>query len=253
MSNWALDILDMSWVEHTTEEVDFVIEALQLQGHERILDLACGFGRHSLELARRGYPVVGVDVTPDYIKYGQARASEEGLDVEFICSDALDVTFRDEFDVVLSMADGAIGYFKREEDNLKLFDIIAAALKMGGKHIMGVCSADHAIKHFPMRCWDAGSRSVSLSDFRWNASTSRMSYRGHVLKFGQVLEPISNDFPEGGNCEIRLYSLEELKEILHQRGMNITMSYGAYDSAIPASEDQFMQVVCSWKDRESIY
>ena len=162
MSQWALDIQDMSWVEHTTEEVDFVIESLQLQGHERILDLACGFGRHTLELARRGYSVVGVDVTSDYIDYGQARASEEALDVEFICSDVLDVTFRDEFDVILSMADGAIGYFEREEDNLKMFDIIVAALKIGGKHIMGVCSADHAIKHFPMRCWDAGSRSVSL-------------------------------------------------------------------------------------------
>jgi len=56
MSNWALDILDMSWVEHTTEEVDFVIEALQLQGHERILDLACGFGRHSLCATKRTYP-----------------------------------------------------------------------------------------------------------------------------------------------------------------------------------------------------
>lgn len=89
MSYWILDILDMSWVEHTAEEIDFVIEALWLQGNERILDLACGFGRHALELARRGYSVVGVDVTSDYIKYGQARASEEGLDVEFICSDAL--------------------------------------------------------------------------------------------------------------------------------------------------------------------
>jgi len=252
MSHWALDILDMSWVEHTTGEVDFVIEALQLQGHERILDLACGFGRHSLELARRGYSVVGVDVTPDYIKYGQARAGKEALGVEFVCSDALDVTFRDEFDVILSMADGAIGYFEREEDNLKLFDIIAAALKMGGKHILGVCSADHASKHFPMRCWDAGSRSVSLSDFKWNASTSRMSYRGHVLKFGQILEPISNDFSEGGNCEIRLYTLEELQEILHQRGLNITMAYGAYDFTVPASEDQFMQVVCSRKERVSV-
>ena len=84
------------------------------------------------------------------------------------------------------------------------------------------------------------------------ADELQRSCRGHVLKFGQVLEPISNDFPEGGNCEIRLYTLEELKKILHQRGLNITMSYGAYDSAIPASEDQFMQVVCSRKEWEII-
>ena len=97
-----------------------------------------------------GYSVVGVDVIPDYIDYGKARASEEELDVGFICSNVLAITFRDEFDVILSVADGAIGYFEREEDNLKMFGIIAVALMMGGKHIMGVCSASHAIKHFPM-------------------------------------------------------------------------------------------------------
>ena len=59
MGEWTLGIQDLSWVEHTAEEVDFVVEALGLKGVERVLDLACGFGRHSLELARRGYRVVG--------------------------------------------------------------------------------------------------------------------------------------------------------------------------------------------------
>ena len=43
MSGWTLDIQDMSWVEHTREEVDFVVESLELNGCERILDL--GFGK----------------------------------------------------------------------------------------------------------------------------------------------------------------------------------------------------------------
>ena len=66
---WTLDIQDQSWVEDTKRQVDFLIEKLELKGTERILDLACGFGRHSLELARRGYDVTGVDITPEYIEY----------------------------------------------------------------------------------------------------------------------------------------------------------------------------------------
>jgi hypothetical protein len=46
---WSLDIQDMSWVEHTKDEIDFIIDIMQLSGSERILDLACGFGRHAIE------------------------------------------------------------------------------------------------------------------------------------------------------------------------------------------------------------
>lgn len=50
---WTLDIQNQSWVEDTMRQVDFLVEKLNLTGNERILDLACGFGRHSLEFARR--------------------------------------------------------------------------------------------------------------------------------------------------------------------------------------------------------
>ena len=110
-TGWSLDILDMSWVECTNEETDFVIQALGLHGDERILDLACGFGRHTLELARRGYSVVGVDFTEAYIEHARSVAQEEQLDsAEFLLADVLEVSFHEEFDVVLNMADGAIGY-----------------------------------------------------------------------------------------------------------------------------------------------
>ena len=75
--SWSLDIKEMPWVEHTREEVDFVIEALGLRGPERILDLACGFGRHALDLSRRGFQVVGVDSAEDLVL--DARAYLDAL------------------------------------------------------------------------------------------------------------------------------------------------------------------------------
>jgi len=251
VANWSLEIEGMSWVEHTAEEVDFVIEALGLHGRERVLDLACGFGRHALELTQRGYDVVGVDFTEDYIARARFLAHERNLDnVEFDLADVRQVDYREAFDVVLNMADGAIGYFETEEDNLRLFDVIADALKPGGKHVMGICSAAHAAKHFPKRHWEAGSRSLSLADFRWVPSTRRMVYRGHVLTYGEPLMPLSDDFPEDGVAGTRLYSLEELDTILAQRGMRITAAYGGYTTSVPASADHLMQVVCSVKERD---
>lgn len=71
---WTLDIKNQSWTEETVKQVDFLIKTLHLQGNEKILDLACGFGRHSLEFARRGYTVVGVDITKVYVEDAQQVA-----------------------------------------------------------------------------------------------------------------------------------------------------------------------------------
>lgn len=245
MSDWTLDIQGMSWVEHTSQEVDFVIQALHLRGGERVLDLACGFGRHSLDLARRGYSVVAVDITPEYVEAGRRRAATDGLDVTFIQSDVLGVSFQQEFDVVLNLADGAIGYFEAEADNLKLFDIIASALVVGGKHLLGVCNAAHAKQYFPRRHWEAGARSISLGDFQWDAATSRMLYTSHVLKFGELLTPPKK---EGTAHSIRLYTVEELADILGARGLKVRGSYGAYDTARAASEDDLTLLVYSEKE-----
>ncbi|WP_313076043.1 class I SAM-dependent methyltransferase [Lacrimispora sp.] len=63
--SWSLNIKHQSWVEDTQRQVNFIINHLKLKGNERILDLACGFGRHSLSFASKGFDVVGVDLTKE--------------------------------------------------------------------------------------------------------------------------------------------------------------------------------------------
>ena len=245
---WGMDVHDASWVESTAREVSFAISILKLHGGERILDLACGFGRHALDLAARGYSVVGVDVTEDYIAEARRRAGEKGLMAEFIHADIRDISFYGEFDVVLSLADGAIGYLEDEGENLKVFDRIASALRAGGSHLMGVCNGAYARKHFPRRHWDVGSRSLSLADFVWDEENARMLYRAHVFRFGEPLTKPTQDMPP---AHIRLYTLHELRRILEDRGLQIKRAYGDYDVDAPASDDTFTLVVHSQKSGTS--
>jgi SAM-dependent methyltransferase len=245
---WSLSIKDQSWVENTAREVDFLVAALELNGQERVLDLACGFGRHALELARRGHGVVGVDITPDYIAEARRLAEEYGLsNTEFICADLRDVAFSQEFDVVLNMADGAIGYLENDLENLKIFDLIASSLKPGGKHLMGICSGAYARKHFPCRHWEIGSRSLALADFDWEEKASRMIYRGYNLQYGESLnKPIEPSEKERPGYQ-RLYTVEELQAIFAARDMTVWKTFGEYDLNVPASEDSLTLVVCSTK------
>lgn len=240
---WTLDIQNQSWVEDTKRQVDFLLEKLQLKGGEKILDLACGFGRHSLELARRGFDVTGVDITPDYVKYANEQAKRDGLNARFICSDIRDMTFENKFDVVLNMADGAIGYLENDEENLKIFAVISKALKSGGKHFMDIMNGDYAITHFPCKLWDAGEKCLTLSNFEWNADTKTLIYGQLDFPYGV---PLPQPIMEEGNT-IRLYSLAEIKEIFSRLEMSVCESYADF-SGTPSSENQIQLMVCSRKN-----
>ena len=241
---WSLDIKQQSWVEETEKQVEYITRKLALTGRERVLDLACGFGRHALALARRGHPVVGVDITSAYIQDAEATARREGLNAAFHCMDIRDVRFAAEFDMVLNMADGAIGYLESDAENLKIFDAIARALKPGGHHVMDVCNADHAMKHFPKKWWECGENALSLAQFEWDEATKRMLYGGWEIPYGQPAErpAITHGDP------IRLYTPAELEAILAARGMRVQAAFAGFSDA-PASERELQMVVVSQKEQ----
>ena len=233
---WTLDIQDQSWVEDTRRQVDFLVEKLQLRGDEKILDLACGFGRHSLELARRGFSVTGVDITPSYIESTREEAKREGVQADFLCRDIREIQFEDAFDVVLSMADGAIGYLENDAENLKIFTVVSKALKPGGKYFMDIMNGSYADQHFPCRRWDAGKKCLTLSAFEWDRET-------RVLLYGQ---PLTRPDIDEGN-PIRLYTLAEITAILASHGMDVFSVYADFDGTV--SSDQHIQLlICAEKN-----
>lgn len=240
-SVWTLDIKNMSWVEQTATEVEFISKTCGLKGGERILDLACGFGRHALEFAKRGFDVVGIDITEDYIRDARKTAQEMNLNnVTFICSDIRDVSFENEFDLVLNIADGAIGYLENEEENLKIFDVISKALRKDGQHMCDLVSGDYADMHFPMKTWSAGQSAISLSEFEWDREKRIMLYGGQDFEYGQ---PISVPAITEGD-PTRVYTLEEIGDIMHERKMEVVEAFADY-SGQPASPYEFQMLIHS--------
>ncbi|MDF2944187.1 MAG: hypothetical protein K0S01_3045 [Herbinix sp.] len=244
---WTLNIKNQSWVEDTENQVDFIIKTLGLSGKECILDLACGFGRHSLAFARKGYSVVGVDITKDFIDDAIKTADKEFLSAKFINSDIRDVNFENEFDVVLNLADGAIGYLENEEENLKIFDVIFRALKPGGKHFMDVCNAEHAEHYFPKRCWDIGEKALALSVLEWDKESRRMLYGGYDIPYGEPAR--KPEIPLGDPT--RLYSIDELDVILRKRSMKIIDTYSNYYGK-EATYKELQLIVYSEKQQNKI-
>jgi SAM-dependent methyltransferase len=211
---------EMAWTDRTGPEVDRVIKILQPQGDERFLDMACGSGRHSLELRRRGFSVVGADISPDLIEIARRDAAEEGLDVDFVLSDLRDLDFEDEFDLVLNLNDGAIGYLESDEENLKTFEVISRALKPGGRNLIQLPNVLYAKERLPQRSWIPASDMIELVEHRWDKKSKRMEGKMVAARFGEVLEDL-----DGIEFSQRLYSVDELRQIYASVGMELLTVY----------------------------
>ena len=106
-------------IRKAPKEVNGVVKILGLKPGQSILDVCCGYGRHSIELARRGYRVTGIDLSPKQIAVARRRAKEEDLTINFLIGDAREMEFQNKFDITLNLF-LSFGYFKDDAENLKM-------------------------------------------------------------------------------------------------------------------------------------
>ncbi len=144
------------------------------------------------------------------------------------------------------MSDGAIGYLENDEENIKIFDLIASSLRKDGKHFMNICNAGHAEMHFPKRNWDIGEKELSFSEFHWDKENRRMLYGGWSIKFGEIAEKPRIDALTV-DSSIRLYTTSEIKKIFKSRQMVVENTFGKFDKYIPESHKEMQLLVYSQK------
>lgn len=208
---------DMAWTERTGKEVDRALKMIRPPEGARMLDMACGSGRHSIELARRGFSVVGVDISSELIEIANRDAEGEEADVSFLEADLRELDFEDEFDVVFNLNDGAVGYLETEEENRRTFEVISRALRSGGKNLVQLPNVLYAMENLPQRSWIPSSSMVELVEHRWNKSDRYMEGVMIPLRFGDVIEGLT-----GIEFRQRLYTAEEMEEIYASVGMQLT-------------------------------
>lgn len=227
---------EMAWTERTESEVNRALNMLRPRGGEHILDLACGSGRHSIELARRGFSVVGADISAQLIEIANREAAAEpDLDVGFVEGDLRELEFEAEFDLVLNLNDGAIGYLESDEENLRTFEVIARALRPGGRNLAQLPNVLYAKENLPQRSWIPSSSMVELVEHRWNKSNSYMEGAMIPVRFGEPLENLDKRI----EFRQRLYTADELREIYASVGMELTTVFNGSGKRREPTPKQF--------------
>ncbi len=140
--------LEEGFAQHTLTEVDFLFEVCHLKPGMRLLDMGCGPGRHSLELARRGVFVTGVDFTEGFIQFAREEAEREGLSerAEFVLSDARDFVRPVHFDAAVCLCEGAFALLQTDEDNVRVLRHVAASLKPGAPFLLTTLNGYRTIR-----------------------------------------------------------------------------------------------------------
>lgn len=150
--NYARQYDREKFTKGTIGECDFIEKEINYDRNTRILDLGCGTGRHSIELAKRGYQVVGIDLSESLLKSARQKASEENLQIDFQKQDARNLSFFEEFDLVIMICEGAFSLMETDEMNYQILQNAANALKSNGKLIFttlnGLFPLFHSVKDF---------------------------------------------------------------------------------------------------------
>ena len=140
-----MDILDdveeyeLFGYPHTEmKDCDFLEAVFSTFGHgvHDILDIACGTGRHALEMAGRGYAVTGIDISENMLNAAKKKAFDQKLQINFIRGDMMELDFKDDFDAAYMLFTAII--LTRNEDLTKLFDGVRSCLREGGLFIIEV-------------------------------------------------------------------------------------------------------------------
>lgn len=158
---WWEDYFDRTFVslyrdfltpQRTEREVEGLLEMVSLPPGGEVLDLPCGWGRHSIELARRGFRVTGMDLSETLLARARKRAAAAGVDVELVRGDMREVPWSGRFDAVISLY-SSLGYFLSDQEDLRVLRGAARALRDDGVFVLETMHRDHIAGDYATRDW----------------------------------------------------------------------------------------------------
>ena len=220
-ANYAEHYDRENFVQGTCGECDFLEKEIDGDRRKKILDIGCGTGRHSVELARRGYDVTGVDLSDSMLERARTKARDLGLHIDFQRQDARKLPFSREFDLAIMLCEGAFPLMETDEMNYRILANAAAALRPGGKLVFttlnGLFPLFHSVKDFLASKTEDGNATYGPNSF------DLMTFRDRSTV---SVEDDSGDKKEL-NCDERYYVPSEISWLLRSLGFGQVSIHGA--------------------------
>lgn len=201
------------------KEIANLLSHLPIKRSGRVLDLCCGSGRHSRALARRGYEVVGVDLSPVLLALAEEHNTYENL--TFFQHDMREIPFENEFDIVVNLFT-SFGYFATDEENQRVIQNMAKALKSGGEVVIDYLNPPFVKANLVPE----STREIEgllIEEKRWIEDS--FVKKSITIKDAEAAEP--RQYLE----QVRLFEAGEMEEMLKRAGFRAIQLFGDYSFA----------------------
>jgi SAM-dependent methyltransferase len=209
------------FTQGTLGECDFIEAEINFNKSLKIIDIGCGTGRHSIELTKRGYRVIGVDLSESQIARAKEKAKDLDLNIDFQKHDARNLPFECEFDLAIMLCEGGFSLMETDEMNFEILKNATKALKDKGKFIFttlnGLFPLFHSVKEFYEAAQKEGQSQCKECSF------DLMTFRDYNTA---VFEDDSGNKREL-KCNERYYVPSEITWLLKTLGFNKIDIYGA--------------------------
>jgi len=192
------------------KQAEFAIEAMGLEPGASVLDLCCGYGRHSVILAEQGMRVTGLDRSEVLLARAGEVAAERGVAVEFRQGDMREVPFADAtFGACINLFT-AFGYFDAPADNERVLAEVARVLKPGGRFLLDVINRDSLVKRFRPKSWDEVDGALVLHRHHWEADTGQLIEERTIVGDGERREHV---------VRLHVYTAPQLSRMIERAGL----------------------------------
>jgi SAM-dependent methyltransferase len=225
--------------ERTESEVQFMVERLGIDRPYRVLDLACGHGRHANRLAQLGHLVTGIDRSASFLNEARDAAAVMNVTVNYIEADMRALAQKDTYDLALCLFT-AFGYF-RDEENIAVVNAVSRALVPGGRFVLDVISRDRLVRHLrPLHIVERDG-DLMIDRVRFDTKSGRMvNQRTYIVDGERTEAPFS----------VRTFHLQEMTAIFAAAGLRVELAWGDWKGG-ELTADSPRLIVVGRKEEES--
>ena len=219
--NYARTYDSEIFTQGTIGECDFIEKEINYDKSLKIVDIGCGKGRHSIELTKRGYKVIGIDMSESQLECAKEKAEAKNLQIDFQKHDARNLPFKNEFDLAIMLCEGGFSLMETDEMNFEILKNVSESLRQSSKLIFttlnGLFPIYNSVEKFCASALEDGNATQKGNTF------DLMTFRDHKLYTAE--DDLGNK--KELECNERFYIPPEITWLLKTLNFKKIDIYGA--------------------------